>query len=543
MADGSFGPAFDWKSPDYIEVFNQRIRALQRIREDPACLPDLKAYYRDHPADFISDWGCTFDPRNVERGLPATVPFVLFPKQREWIEWVVAHWRDQKPGLVEKSRDMGMSWLTIAFACTMCLFNDGLSIGFGSRKEEYVDRIDSPKSLFYKARMFMRMLPPEFRGNFNPRDDAPFMRLSFRDTGSNISGEAGDAIGRGDRAAIYFVDEAAHLLHPDLVDAALSQTTNCQIDLSSVNGSANAFARKRWGGKVDVFIFDWRDDPRKDQSWYDKQVAELDPVILAQEVDRDYSASVEGVVIPGLWVRAAIDAHIRLGIKPTGARWGALDVADEGRDANAFCGAHGIVIEHIEEWSGKNSDIFATVQRAFALCDELGYASFTYDSDGLGAGVRGDARVINDPRPRKLEVQAFRGSEAVINPSMEDVKGRKNEDYFANRKAQAWMSLRRRFQATFRAIQRLDGASIDDAPVAAHDDLISISSACPAHLKLVAELSQPTYSINGAGKILIDKAPDGTKSPNLADAVMIRFSGANRKMVITPDMIARAARR
>jgi phage terminase large subunit len=38
------------------------------------------------------------------------------------------------------------------------------------------------------------------------------------------------------------------------------------------------------------------------------------------------------------------------------------------------------------------------VQRAFGTCDALGSSSFQYDADGLGAGVRGDARVINEQR-------------------------------------------------------------------------------------------------------------------------------------------------
>lgn len=516
---------FDFINPDYAEIFAERIRRLNRIRAESECLPDLKAFYRDNPAQFINDWGTTYDPRNVERGLPALMPFILFPRQREWIDWVLAKWRAQEPGLVEKSRDVGISWLSMAFGCTMCLHHYGFAMGVGSYKQDYVDLAGSPKSLFHKARLFMRMLPVEFQGGFNPARNAPFMRLSFPDTESSISGDVGDNIGRGDRASIYLVDEAAHLDHPDLVDAALSQTTNCQIDMSSVNGMANAFARKRWGNKLDVFIFDWREDPRKDQAWYDKQVRELDPIIVAAEIDRDYTASAEGIVIPGAWIRAAIDAHVRLSIKPTGARWGSLDVADEGRDKNAFCGAHGIVIEHISEWSGKDSDTFYTTQKAFELCDDLGYSTFSYDADGIGAFVRGDARVINERRTAKVSVEAFRGSGAVLHPTREDVKGRKNEDYFSNRKAQAWWALRLRFQNTFRAIQRLDGTPIDDSPVAAHDDLISISSKSGDYMKLVAELSQPTYAPNGVGKIVIDKTPEGSKSPNLADAVMMRFAG------------------
>lgn len=537
---------FDWKNPDYAEVFAERVRRLNRIRAEPECIPDLKAYYRDNPADFIDDWGCTFDPRNIERGQPALMPFILFDRQREWIDFVLRKWRAQEPGMVEKSRDVGMSWLAMAMGCSMCLHHYGFAMGVGSYKQDYVDISGSPKSLFYKGRAFMRLLPPEFRGGFNPKTDAPHMRMIFAETESSISGDVGDNIGRGDRASIYLVDEAAHLEHPDLVDAGLSQTTNCQIDMSSVNGMANAFARKRWSGKIETFIFDWREDPRKDQAWYEKQVKELDSVIVAQEIDRDYAASVEGVVIPGAWVRAAIDAHVRLGIKPTGARWGSLDVADEGKDKNAFCGAHGIVIEHISEWSGKNSDTFATAQKAFELCDEHSYTTFNYDADGIGAGVRGDARIINERRPDKLTVEAFRGSAAVANPLQEDVKGRKNEDYFMNRKAQAWWAVRRRFQNTFRAIQHLEGKPMGDAPVAAFDDMISISSDAGDYLKLVAELSQPTYATNGIGKIVIDKTPDGAKSPNLADAVMMRFSGsAGLVMKIDPNAarMAMAGRR
>ena len=186
----------------------------------------------------------------------------------------------------------------MSLACTLCLFYYGVVIGFGSRKEEYVDKIGEPRSLFYKGRLFMRCLPPEFRGGWNEKKHAPHMRILFPDTGSHIGGEAGANIGRGDRTSIYFVDEAAHLEHPEAIEASLSSTTNCRQDISSVNGLDNPFAFKRHSGKIKVFTFHWRDDPRKDKAWHDKKAAELDPVTLAQEIDIDYAASVENVVIP-----------------------------------------------------------------------------------------------------------------------------------------------------------------------------------------------------------------------------------------------------
>ena len=54
-------------------------------------------------------------------------------------------------------------------------------------------------------------------------EHAPHMRLVFPDTGALISGEAGDNIGRGNTTSLYFVDEAAFLEHPVMVEASLSQ--------------------------------------------------------------------------------------------------------------------------------------------------------------------------------------------------------------------------------------------------------------------------------------------------------------------------------
>ncbi|MFA6213397.1 MAG: hypothetical protein WC714_28430 [Candidatus Obscuribacterales bacterium] len=510
---------FDFKNPDYAEVFAWRAERLQRIRLNSEALPALRAFYRDNPAQFITDWGMTFDPRNAERGLPSYIPFILFPRQEDYVTWLMERWIAQEPGITEKSRDMGMSWLTVAVASTLCLFREGLVIGFGSRKEEYVDKIGAPKSLFFKARKFVEMLPAEFRGSWSPKD-APHMRVNFPDTGSCLAGESGDGIGRGDRASIYFVDESAFLERPLLVDASLSNTTNCRQDLSSVNGMNNPFAEKRHSGKIPVFTFHWRDDPRKDDEWYAKQVSVLSPVVVAQEIDLNYSASIEGVLIPSEWVQAAVDAHVKLGFEPSGKREGALDVADEGHDLNAFAGRYGVVLEYLEAWSGKGSDIYATVLKSFSICDDLSYDGFKYDADGLGAGCRGDARVINDnrkqERQRTLIVEPFRGSGEVHNPKGEMVEKRKNLDFFANAKAQSWWALRMRFQKTYRAV-------IEGMPYH-QDDIISLPSTLSELRTLSRELSQVTYTLNNAGKVIVDKAPEGMRSPNHADAVMIVFS-------------------
>jgi phage terminase large subunit len=540
---------FDFKNPDYVAVFKERLRRLAWMRtDDPANdngtpgrtaaqkVAALRAFYRLNPDQFIDDWGVTFDPRNPERGLPAVIPFKLFPKQRQWVKDLLRKWRAQEPWITEKSRDVGMSWLSLATACTLCNFNQGLVIGFGSRKEEYVDKIGAPKSLFYKARMFMKYLPDEFKHGWDEKRDAPHMRINFPGTGSAMTGEAGDGIGRGDRASIYFVDESAFLERPQLVDASLSATTNCRVDISSANGMANSFAQRRHGGKIEVFTLHWRDDPRKDDAWYAKQVDELDAVTVAQEIDINYSASASGIIIPAAWVQAAVGAAKKLNLTITGDRRGALDVADEGIDKNAFGVRHGISVLSVTAWSGKGDDIFGTVQKTFALCQENDLDAFDYDADGLGAGVRGDARVINEQRAKAgvepIKAEPFRGSGAIYKPDSPiptavkakggaDRKERLNKDYFLNAKAQAWWDLRVRFQRTYRAVMAVAAGEPWDYDV---DELINLEPTMEDLSGLTVELSQATYEETTIGKIKVNKAPDNTRSPNKADAVVILFA-------------------
>lgn len=65
------------------------------------------------------------------------------------------------------------------------------------------------------------------------------------ENGAVIVGEAGDNIGRGNRTSIYFKDESAFYEHPDTIDAALSQTSNCKIDISTPNGDSTSPSRRR----------------------------------------------------------------------------------------------------------------------------------------------------------------------------------------------------------------------------------------------------------------------------------------------------------
>jgi hypothetical protein len=83
-----------------------------------------------------------------------------------------------------------------------------------------------------------------------------------------------------------------------------------------VNGIGNLFYRLRhFLPKEQIFIFDWKDDPRKRQNpelppeeepWYKKQKTELMPTVLASQVDRNYAAAIANTLVNSEKLTAAI---------------------------------------------------------------------------------------------------------------------------------------------------------------------------------------------------------------------------------------------
>jgi phage terminase large subunit len=529
--------------PEVIEEMTRRYYYRNLIEQSELSIQAEIYKCKNDPSHWFNHWVWTYDPRGMPFGLPANIPFVLRPGQVELVDWLLERESTQTHGLIEKSRDEGMSYVVLGFYLHRWLFVDGFAGGVGSRKEDLVDKKGDPKTLLHKFRDMFSKLPPWMKPkSFVEKIHDNYMRIINPDNGATVTGEAGDNIGRGGRTTMYFLDEWAFVERQEAVDAAISQNTNVHIKGSTPNGIGDRFHQDRFSGRYSVFTMPWRSNPDKSWQvelrgkliypWYEKQKATLDDVVLAQEVDINYAASVEGVLIPSAWVEAAIDSHITLDIKPSGERTGGLDVADEGKDKNSFAARYGIVLQFLDTWSGKGDDIFGTTQKTIDLCLDMRLDHFLYDADGLGAGVRGDARVINELNEAKgiqpIQANPFRGSGSVFEPDEEMVEARTNADFFANLKAQMWWSLRMRFQNTYRAV---NGHKFDP------DGLISISSADlntqeVEHLK--RELSQPTYSKNGAGKILVNKQPDGTASPNRADSVMICFAEIREPVRLRP---------
>lgn len=472
------------------------------------------------PLSFINDWIWTYDPRNISRKLPPVVPFVLRPTQERLVLWLQEREATQTHGMIEKSRDEGMSYVVLAYFLHRWLFTPGFAAGVGSRKEEYVDRKGDPKSLFWKFRDMLGHLPtwmmPE---GFTSKLHDNHMRILNPANGASLTGEAGDNIGRGGRTTMYLLDEWAFVENPESVNAAISQNTNVVIKGSTPNGVGNVFYTERFSNRFDVFTMRWQDNPDKNFTldvgghvafpWYEKQKANLDPLILAQEVDIDYTASVAGVVIPAKWVEAAFALKLERAA-PAAA---GVDVADDGADKSAYAARQGpVVLPSLRQFKGlhRASDLIETGKAD-------GISELNYDKLGVGASLTATlAKVEGLP----FTVRGIANSHKPSRTVYPDAEARA-EERFANLAAELWWRLRLRFKATYERVtlgkDHPDSECISLAELRGH----------PLESAVRAQLSQSTYEKAGvADKIRVNKKGNGTASPDLAEVILYAFAPA-----------------
>jgi len=461
----------------------------------------------------------TYNPRLVGSSGGAYVRFSLWPKQREMVSWLRDRFAASEEGLIEKSRDTGASYVCLAVALWCWCYVPGFKATFGSNLEKNVDTIGNLDSLFEKLRMMMRRLPEELLPvGFDFDRHSNSKKIQNPESGATITGEGGDNMGRGGRSTVYFLDEAAHIERAEKVEAALAGNTDCVIWVSSVNGMGNLFARKRHSilSPRQIFRMHWRDDPRKTQEWATKKEASFsDPTTWASEYDIDYSASVEGICIPALWVESA---KLLKALEP---RLRASAVAVLGGDVGAgkaksvVIPRRGPIVEPPK--IRRDPDTTETAHWMLDIAEEIGASTLNFDAPGVGAGVA--STLMKNPKAGLKVVPVNTG----LPPSQRKwPDGRTSEEMFGNLKAEVWWLCRTTLQRTHEHVQWLQGKGGQEHPVT---DLMALPSGDKDSDQLCLELSLVKWGKNERGKIVIEKKDElkrrGINSPDYADALML----------------------
>ena len=399
--------------------------------------------------DFITDYCMIYEPRNALEGKPAKIKFDLRPRQIELVNWVLKRESTKTHGIIEKSRDEGMSYVMCAIIVHHWLFIDGFTAMLGSSKRDYVDKLGDPKSLFFKVRYILDNLPKWMlpRG-YNKDKHDNFARIIHPTGDATIIGEFGNNMGRSGRFSMVLLDEFAFHPQADEVNRAVSQVSEVIIKGSTPQGVGNVFYTERFSGKFPVFTMHWKQNPDKDQAWYDKQVAQLDLITLAQEVNIDYTASVPNILIPNAWVLAATEIIL----EPGSLIASGVDVAADGKDYTCYTSRAGGVVIRCEKVEGKEYDRPAEIEE-FMLLDRS--SNLIYDQQGVGSGVTTTLKKKEVDGELSFAVTGVMNNLSCTQRIFDDQPEVPVDERFGNWVAEQWWSLRLRFQNSYNKLNGL----------------------------------------------------------------------------------------
>lgn len=394
-------------------IENKRYRAnlINKCKNNPTLQESIKEKCKRDRLYWFNVFAWTYDPRTKDRHLP----FILYPFQEDVVLWDAECATKNIDNFIEKSRDMGASWLFIANDFYDWLFTAiRIEIRWGSRKEQYVDTKGDMDSIFEKFRYLARKSPDWLLPDgFNFNDHSNRMRFINSETNSVISGEAtNDNFGRGGRKYRIRFDEFAFWDCDKNAWEGTADTTNCRSALSTPKGSINQFAilsrsgiekmSLHWtlhpnkvkgcyellenGTKVLVDFkeanFLWKNGHNIRSPWYDREVERRNnPIAVAQELDIDYEGSSEGKLLRLNEIKRCINIRpIYRDIK----RFISIDPSREGKDYCVVKVFENHYVLHTERINITNTNHII----GLALRLESQYNTFGFVIDrGEGAGV------------------------------------------------------------------------------------------------------------------------------------------------------------
>ena len=396
--------SWDWLKPDYDAILYSRVKRLDFLRKAPGGLQAAKGMYGSPWGfyDFLFDWGTILDPRLAAWGKDTEVPFVLFPRQVEFLTWMQrlvtfpAENRSGK-GNVSKTRGCGASTLGCFFSLWYWLFRPNSHIGLGSNLERSVFDSDNPKALFWKIENGLRGLPEEFlpagfQFGKHLMKGSGAGKLINPENGSTINGDAGPAIGRGDRRLFYIIDEHASLQYPVAAEAALQKTTNTLIRISTEKRDC-LFHTQVVGLKAtnpdNLFEYDWWDDPRMSQELFDREKAEAEAQgmgdIFRVEVERDPDSVLVDTFIP----KSLLEEAAKRMPVPYGPAVIAVDVAAMGNDSSVVSWRRGLWQSALRKFEKSSDDGQQLAAEVMFLAEEILHqgvplGAVVYELEGSG---------------------------------------------------------------------------------------------------------------------------------------------------------------
>jgi hypothetical protein len=301
-----------YNSPQYLAKLREKIKVLKEMELDPYIRAGkIMDIYSVDPVRFIED----FLMLKADKLDGSPKPFFLWDYQKKLIMQIqeMEMGNEEVEFLVDKPREMGITWTICAFFLWRWLFTSNYSAFILSRTETEVDdgTRNAEGSIFGKIRWMLDRLPkymiPESYSKKVARGTTSDMNLKLINSniGSSLTGSStNSSAGRSRRYSTIFVDEIFYIERFSEVFRSLQSVAKVKIFASTVKyGRQFEDFKKTLEARGHYMSLNWKDHPFKDQEWYDMMVekAELmnDPDIL-REVSPTYAVSPKSQYYPGI---------------------------------------------------------------------------------------------------------------------------------------------------------------------------------------------------------------------------------------------------
>jgi hypothetical protein len=228
--------------------------AMARAEVRERCKGDLCWY--------IEQFVWQFNPRKEEA--ERVGPFIPWEFQVRALREIERCYREGETCVVEKSRDMGATWLFLIFQDWLCLFQRHTQTLNFSRNQEAVDD-PSPDSLFWKLRFMHQYLPRWLAGEIETKNRF----FKYEQTGSYVTGEATTKdVGVGGRAALIFGDELPKIRDAQAIVRFTASVAECRFFNGTHTGTDTAFYRLTQSEDVSRITMHWTEHPEKRPGLY-----------------------------------------------------------------------------------------------------------------------------------------------------------------------------------------------------------------------------------------------------------------------------------
>lgn len=269
-------------------------------QDDEAAAQDVWRLCRRDLLFFVNTYCWTYNPRNRPHK-PAWVPWIAWPEQEDTLHEITKAIGNYDL-LIEKSRETGASWDCCLEFEWLWQFWDNYSFLMVSRNEQYVDKPENEKCLFWKVDMLIENQPAWLRPHSGDGFTRNKLILKNKQTKSVIAGESTTGeLASGDRRTALLLDEFSKFKLEDGMNAmaATADVTSCRIINGTPRGAYGAyyqFKQKALAGHIKSLRLHWSQVPEKRAGLYTSDDSKLRIIDQKYKFPNDYPFICDGKI-------------------------------------------------------------------------------------------------------------------------------------------------------------------------------------------------------------------------------------------------------